>query len=89
MWKTAITDEVAISANADMGRQYIDCDGQQLWHVGLYLSSRHRAPVQWKVGFAISKDHASALGGLQRATAIPVRWLLCACRSSRSIATER
>lgn len=63
MWKTAITDEVAISANADMGRQYIDRDGQQLWHVGLYLSSRHRAPVQWKVGFAISKDHASALGG--------------------------
>ncbi|WP_294261061.1 hypothetical protein [uncultured Comamonas sp.] len=61
MWKKAITDGLVLSVNADAGRQYIDGEGQQLWHAGLYLSSPHRAPVHWKVGLTSSQDHASAL----------------------------
>ena len=61
MWKKAITDHVVLSVNADAGRQYIDGEGQQLWHAGVYLSSPHRAAVQWKVGLTSSQDHASAL----------------------------
>lgn len=65
LWKKAVTDQMVVSANADVGRQRIDGEGQPLWHAGLYLSSPHRARVQWKVGVAISKDHASSLGGSQ------------------------
>lgn len=61
MWKKAITDSIVLSVNADAGRQYIDGEGQQLWHAGIYLSSPHRASIQWKVGLTSSQDHASAL----------------------------
>lgn len=61
MWKTAVSDKVVLSVHADAGRQYIDGDGQPLWHAGIYLSSPHRAPIQWKVGLSSSQDHASAL----------------------------
>lgn len=63
LWKKAVSDHLVISANADWGRQYIEGQGQRLWHWGLYLSSPHRAAIQWKVGISSSKDHASSLNG--------------------------
>lgn len=63
LWKTALTDKLIISANADWGRQYIDGQGQRLWHWGLYLSAPHRAPLQWKLGISTSRDNSSSSGG--------------------------
>lgn len=63
MWKKALNDQVVLSTHADLGRQYIEGEGQRLWHVGLYLSAPHRAAIQWKLGFATSRDHASSISG--------------------------
>lgn len=63
MWKKAVTDNLVVSIHADRGRQYIDGQGQQLWHWGFYLSAPNRAPVQWRVGVSTGRDHASSISG--------------------------
>ena len=63
MWKKALTNQLVISANADVGRQYINGIGQHLWHWGLYLSAPHRAHTQWRIGLSTSRDHASNING--------------------------
>ena len=60
MWKKALNDHFVISAHADAGRQYIDGQGQRLWHMGVQLSAPHRAPIQWSVGLRTNRDHASS-----------------------------
>lgn len=61
MWKKALSSKLVVRAYADAGRQYIDGQGQRLWHWGLYLSAPHHAPVQWSVGVTTSRDNASSI----------------------------
>ncbi|MCL2021430.1 MAG: hypothetical protein FWG81_04880 [Betaproteobacteria bacterium] len=59
-WRTALSDYVVFTAEADGGQQWVDrTDRRAIWSTRLALQSPRRAQIQWKIALEVSNNAGS------------------------------